>query len=431
MRTSLTSAGRFAACAIATAIAVTSPVMAQESPAPAAPTASAATPAEREGLFSEPRFITRSIDFAARTLGAGDAADRKSGFYAEMSNMPTGAGWISAGPGYRHWFRGDQVLLDGSAAISWRGYKSARIRLELPALAHNRLFAGTHVAWRDLTQVTYFGDGPESRETDRTEYRLRATEYLGYAGVRPVRWFAIEGQGGYLTSPDVMSQAGFFKRGNPDTAEIFGDDPVFARTDQPGFVFGSVALVADNRDAHGYPTRGGVFRTAMSSYTDRIDGSFSFRRYEGEVAEFVPLGSERAVLAVHGLIVGTQTDAGAMVPFYMAPSLGGGTSLRGYSDFRFHDRNLLLATVEARLGITAHIDFAAFADAGNVAARVRGLDLDKRDYGVGLRVHARQDTLVRLDLAHGEDGWRLAFRTHDPLRLARLSRRTAATPFVQ
>jgi hypothetical protein len=45
-------------------------------------------------------------------------------------------------------------------------------------------------------------------------------------------------------------------------------------------------------------------------------------------------------------------------------------------------------------------------------------------------VHAHESTFARFDIAHGEDGWRFFFRLSDPLHLTRLSRRTAAVPFV-
>ena len=38
--------------------------------------------------------------------------------------------------------------------------------------------------------------------------------------------------------------------------------------------------------------------------------------------------------------------------------------------------------------------------------------------------------LTGLDVAHGDEGWRVLFRVNDPFRFSRLSRRTAPLPFV-
>jgi hypothetical protein len=62
--------------------------------------------------------------------------------------------------------------------------------------------------------------------------------------------------------------------------------------------------------------------------------------------------------------------------------------------------------------------------------RADDLNLDKRAYGVGVRLHSNTATFVRFDVAHGDEGWHLMTRLTDPFRLRRLSRRTAAIPFV-
>jgi outer membrane protein assembly factor BamA len=119
-----------------------------------------------------------------------------------------------------------------------------------------------------------------------------------------------------------------------------------------------------------------------------------------------------------------------MIPFYLQPSLGGQNTLRSYADYRFHDRHLLMANAEVRVAMMTHVDAAGFFDAGNVSARIGDLNLGKRSYGAGLRVHTRRQTFARLDVAHGGEGWQLVLRLTDPLDLARTSRRTAAGPFV-
>jgi hypothetical protein len=82
------------------------------------------------------------------------------------------------------------------------------------------------------------------------------------------------------------------------------------------------------------------------------------------------------------------------------------------------------------VAMMTHVDAAMFVDAGNVAARVGDLDLGKRSYGAGLRLHSRRQTFARLDVARGGEGWRVLFRLTDPLNLARLTRRSAPAPFV-
>lgn len=396
------------------------------------PAAAAGAGVEPEGFLPEPGFIDHALTSWPRRFGFGssDGDQVKGGFYPELGNMPTGAGWISAGPGYRQWLFGHRALFDGSAALSWRAYKMIQARFELPGLAGGHLTVGTLARWQDLTQVTFFGEGPDSQDANRSEYRLKSTEVGGYATVQPMAWLTIRGRTSWLDRPSILGHSGKFQRGNPDTRELFADDVVYSLPQQPAFVQAELSVTADSRDHRSHPSSGGVYRAVASTYSDRDGGVFTFHRYEGEAAQFVPVARNRIVLAVHGWVAGSQTAAGDVIPFYLQPSLGGGNTLRGYTDFRYHDRNLAAITVETRLAVFTHIDVAVFADAGNVAAKFRDLDLARRDHGVGLRMHTRDSTFARLDVAHGDEGWRVLFRMSDPLHLARLSRRTAAIPFV-
>jgi Omp85 superfamily domain len=379
-------------------------------------------------LLAEPPFIARAIDFATRTIGQGTGTN--NGLYAEFGHLPTGAGWLSLGPGFRRWLSQDRVVIEGSTAISWRAYKMAQARIELPRLMHSRVVAGSQVRWQDLTQVTYFGDGPDSLESDRSEYRLKSTDLVGYASVRPAQWLSIGGRVGWIPGTTLGSPGGIFQRGNPPAQLIFPHNPAFIVDAQPGFTYAGVSLGLDTRDHPRHPTRGGVYRAAWASYRDRDAGTFSFRQAEAEAAHFLPLAGARVVVAMHGWLAASETVDGQTVPLYFEPALGGHNTLRGYTDYRFHDRNLLVVNVESRVAVWRHLDAAVFADAGNVAPSVSDLNLDRTSYGIGLRIHSARATFGRLDLAHGTEGWRLMFRLSDPLHLARVTRHLAPMPFV-
>lgn len=378
-----------------------------------------------QGLIQEPSIIERAVIFADRRHGNGEFTN---GFYPDVWNMIPGAGWISAGPGYRHWYAKDRVFVDASAAVSWRGYKTAQARFELPKLASSRLAVGSQLGLQDFTQVSFFGEGPEALRANRSEYRIRSQNLVGYMTVRPVEWAGIGAQIGWLR-PSILPRAGWFESDRPDTRDVFAANPVFAMADQPTFMHREVSLTADTRDFPRHPSRGGLYRAAAASHTGS-GVAFSFRRYEAEAAHFVPVADSRVVIALHGWLVASDTSEGQVVPFYLQPSLGGHNTLRAYPDYRFHDRNLVLINAEGRVAMMAHVDAVVFLDAGNVAPRLGDLNLDKRSYGAGLRLHTRRHTFARLDIARGGEGWRLLFRVTDPLDLSRLSRRIVAAPFV-
>ena len=147
----------------------------------------------------------------------------------------------------------------------------------------------------------------------------------------------------------------------------------------------------------------------------------------------MPLFTKKWILALHGWEVFSNTSGGDVVPFYLKPSLGGQNTLRGYYDYRFHDDNMQSFNAESRWALFAHVDAAAFVDAGKVAPRAGDLDFKhlKTSYGVGLRVHNATSTLVRLDVGRSTEGWRVFFKMTDPFkRSTPASGRSAVVPFV-
>ena len=144
------------------------------------------------GFFTEPAIITNAIDYFNQKFGES-TGQPKNGFYPEFSNMITGAGWVSAGPGYRHYFADDQILLDTSAAVSWHFYKMGQAKFELPTLANEHLVLGAQAMYQDATQVNFYGIGPDSNENDRSQYQLQTVDTVSYATVKPTEWLSIGG----------------------------------------------------------------------------------------------------------------------------------------------------------------------------------------------------------------------------------------------
>jgi hypothetical protein len=382
------------------------------------------------GLVGEPDLLRRWINSTDGLVNAD--GDRNDGPYAQFGNMITGAGWISAGPGYHRSVLNRQAFVDGSAAVSWNFYKVAQARLEFPRLAHERLSVGALAMYQDLAQVNYFGLGSESVKSDQSAYRLNNSDLLGYATLRATTRLSVSGRFGWIHSPNLSTATGR-SVSVPNTIDLFSESSAPGILTQPSFLHGDVSIAADWRDHPGHPTSGGLYRAAAASYSDRDADRYSFRRYEVEASQFVPLFTKQWTLALHGWEVFSDTSNGDVVPFYLLPSLGGQNTLRGYDDFRFHDTDMQVINAESRWALFTHVDAAAFVDAGKVASRAGDLDFKhlKRSYGAGLRVHNATSTLARLDIGHSPEGWRVFFKLTDPFkRSTPVSGRSAVVPFV-
>ena len=60
------------------------------------------------GLLMEPPLLTNAVDGLFERFGG--TGTPKDGFYVELSNMITGSGFVSIGPGYRHQLLNDRGI---------------------------------------------------------------------------------------------------------------------------------------------------------------------------------------------------------------------------------------------------------------------------------------------------------------------------------
>ena len=98
------------------------------------------------------------------------------------------------------------------------------------------------------------------------------------------------------------------------------------------------------------------------------DNVYGFKQLDYEAIQHIPLLREAWVLSFRGAVETTNVNDSEQVPFFMLPALGGGSSLRGFSSWRFRDRNSLLLQGEWRIIVNRYIDMAVFFDAGKVTA---------------------------------------------------------------
>ena len=387
-----------------------------------------ATPENRRrGLFDEPSFITKGVNLFDRRVNRSRGP--KDGFYLELGNMITGAGWISAGPGYRKLLLNENAIATVSGAVSVRLYRMAQGSIEFPHLASDHIRFGAQTMFRDALQVNFYGLGNDSPVANRSGYRLQTNDVTTYTSVG-ARALLVQARIGWLQPVSVASMER--DAVYPDTVALFSARDVPGLTSQPTFLHGDLSIGVDTRDSVGHATRGGFYQATWSVFADQTTGTNNFQRYEADASHYVPLGSDNWILALHGSAALSSTIAGHEVPFYMMPNLGGRNS-RGFTDYRFTDRNMQAYTVESRWRVFAHLDAAAFVDAGEVAPTIRALRFRdmKPSYGVGIRLHNDKVTMARIDFGHSVEGWHIFFRMNEPFRrTAQSNGWRAAAPYV-
>jgi hypothetical protein len=192
--------------------------------------------------------------------------------------------------------------------------------------------------------------------------------------------------------------------------EVYTADTLPGLGASPTYLHSEATIGLDSRPSPGYARYGGFYRVTFHDYRDN-DSHFGFRQTDYEAIQHIPILRDTWVLSLHGRLELANAAHDQTVPFFMLPALGGGSSLRGFSSWRFRDLNALLLQAEWRVLANRFLDMALFYDAGRVAARRSDLtDAPlKSDYGLGFRFHGPLATPLRIEFARSNEGLALVF----------------------
>lgn len=331
-----------------------------------------------------------------------------SGFYPYFGTVYSGGG-LTGGAGYRK-FYGDNSHWYVQGLYSVSNYKLAEGGTESRDHLNRKLDFGSRLGWRDATQVPFYGLGINSNHDARTNFRFQQTYADGHAAFRPKSWAVLKGMLGY-EHWELLEGKGNYPsietRHTPLTAPGLGANPTFLHS--------QASAAIDWRRSPGYTRTGGLYEVALHDYHTLSSQDFNFQKLTGEVIQHVPLLRETWVLAARGRVETILNDSD-IVPFYLLPSLGSGSTLRGYGVDRFRDRHSMLMSGEFRWIPSVGMDMAIFYDAGKVTARRDDLNFKglKSDVGIGVRFHGLVTTPLRIDLAVGNEGWRVVFSGSAP-----------------
>lgn len=343
---------------------------------------------------SEAEQIVRRV-LMSPLLNGGDGA------YPWFGSVYGGTGFAAGGGYLRRLSRG--ASLNAVAAMSINASKLVEARFTAPELWHGSLRIDMLGRWIDANELTFYGFGPGSSSEDDADYDFQPAEARIDAVVKPHR-VARLGAG--------YSRVGI--RSNWDLPND-ADDEIIVRPDAPGIgtsldynVVRGIAAI-DWRTSPGYSTRGGYYGVTLERHHATGGLPYSFTSTEVEAVQLVPLVREQFVFALRGLATFTNADDNHAVPVMLAPFLGSGSTLRGFSNRRFTDRNRALLSGEYRWRPSRYLDMALFLDAGQVAANRRDLRVSEFEtsYGIGARFHGPNFNALRIELARGREGMRL------------------------
>jgi len=324
-------------------------------------------------------------------LSGGDGAYPWFGSVYSGTGMAIGAGFLKR--------LEKAASINVQTGISLNNSMMLRGNVVAPELWRGMLQVDASAQWMDARGVSFYGLGQLSTKQTRQRYDYTPMELGGNATLKPMRFLSVSGSYSFLAL---------------DTNR---DLQLFTEADMPGidrelaYHVTRATVAIDWRTSPGYSTRGGYYRATIERNHETGGEPFSFRSQEYELVQLLPLMREQFVLAARALMTVTTPDDGHHVPVMLAPFLGSGSTLRGFVNRRFSDRNRVLFSGEYRWRPSRYLDMALFMDAGQVAA-------DRRDFragqfetawGLGARFHGPNFNALRIEAARGREGLRLIF----------------------
>jgi hypothetical protein len=326
-----------------------------------------------------------------------------AGFYPWFESVYSGGGF-TLGAGYRN-FYGDNTFWDLRGLYSAKSYKLFELATNSLGLAGGRLDLLGVGGWRDATQVNFYGVGGDTSVDAKSNFRMQQAYAGGLLRGRPGGSTILD-VGLQYENYALMSGAG----ASPSIEDVYTATTAPGLGDSPSFLRMIATGGLDTRPSPGYARHGGLYALTYESYLDP-DDTYTFDRVQAEVVQHVPFLRETWVLSLHG-VARTTLDDDDVVPYFLLPSVGSGSTLRAYPSWRFRDRHSLLLSGEWRwIPNRMFLDMAFFYDAGKVASRREDLDFDglKHDAGIGIRFHGPLATPLRVDVARGSEGINIVF----------------------
>ena len=328
-----------------------------------------------------------------------------AGFRVAVGGLVSGSGF-ALGPEYlRRDLSDGRVIVRASARASLKRYQLYDVQLTFPKLYHRKLSVDLYAVHRNSPRIDYYGPGPDSRKTGRSDYRLEDTSYDLTAGVKPLRHLSVGGSLGFL-------QVNVGPGADPrfvSTEKIYTPASTPGIDNQSDFLRGGIFAQYDYRDNPGGPRKGGNYLFRYTWNSDRVLALHSFRRMDLEVQQYIPFFNLRRVIALRGKSVLTYAGDGQRVPFYLQPTLGGSEDLRGFRPFRFYDDNLVVMNAEYRWESFSGLDMVVFADGGKVFHQRAQWNLKDLEgsAGFGFRFNVRNNVFMRIDTGFSHEGFQL------------------------
>jgi hypothetical protein len=353
----------------------------------------------------EPERLTPAEQRLKKAKSIAETLLQRHNPHVQLGGLPTGSG-MAAGPVF-HWTNAPDDIRGRVYGIgSVYQYYLAGAGLTFPNLGSGSISLTLDGAHADSPRLDYYGSGPDSLKSNRTDYRQEDT-----TAEAQIRWDVWRNRvvmgaqaGAQLTNVGPGTQDGI-----ASTAVVFTPAQAPGVDIQTNYFTSGYSVDFDFRDFSGDPHKGGRLFLGYNRYVDYKRDRFSFDYVVADAQYYIPFFNKKRVVALRARTELTHAGSGQVVPFYMQPVLGRNGDFRGFRPYRFRDNNLLLMNAEYRWEVSTGFDMALFGDVGRVFDHSRQMNLSNLEHavGFGFRFKDRERVVMRVDTGFSREGFQV------------------------
>jgi len=330
----------------------------------------------------------------------------------KFGGIPTGGGF-SLGPQYtRQDLLADHLTWNTYLAGSTRKWYGGGSSFDLHGLLNGHLELITDGGYQNAASVWYFGEGPDSSKSNKTDFnREFTTAHFSALG----HFFDQKLTVGYTVGGLLVHVGPGDLSGTPTTEKLFNGTNTPGLVQQSNFITGTTTIQVDLSRVGFSNPEGLQLEADDSQFFDQSGLQANFHLLETQATYYLPLTNGMRTLIFRLRNETAFAEDNQVVPFYLQPTLGGPDDLRGYDRYRFYGDGNSVATAEYRWSVSQTLEMAVFGEGGNVYQRpgLIGFRDVRGDGGVGFRIKNKQATVMRLDVGVSPEGVHVWFVFND------------------
>jgi hypothetical protein len=330
----------------------------------------------------------------------------------KFGGIPTGGGF-SLGPQYtRQDLFADHLTWNTYLAGSTRKWYGGASSFDLHGLLNGHLELITDGGYQNSASVWYFGEGPDSSKSDKTDFdREFTTTHFSALG----HFFDHKLTVGYIVGGLLVHVGPGDLSSTPPTEQVFTEADTPGLAQQSNFITGTATVQLDFSRVGFSNPEGLQLEADDSQFFDRSGHQANFHLLETQAQYYLPLTNGMRTLVFRVRNETAFAEDNQTVPFYLQPTLGGPDDLRGYDRYRFYGDGNSVATLEYRWSISQVLEMAVFGDGGNAYQRpgLIGFRDLRGDGGFGFRIKNKQASVMRFDVGFSPEGVRVWFVFND------------------